>query len=156
MTNTLLKGFFQLGYVCPDLGAAIAGYGAHLGISDFWVFDTVASGRPNPIRVGLAWKGEVMIELIQPIGAPNDLYAHALKPSGPELHHLGYLVSDAEDWAAREAALGAAKTPIIRTGGAVTGLEIMYADARPLLGHHLEYVWLKPGAPDFFAQVPRN
>jgi hypothetical protein len=34
-------------------------------------------------------------------------------------------------------------------------MEIVYADARPLVGHYLEYIWTKAGHPDFFAHVPR-
>ena len=155
----LMNGFFQLGYVTPDLDAAIALYGERFGVKQFLTFDSRAF---NPdadriVRVGLAWTGEVMIELIEPVGE-HPLYASALPEAGfaIRLHHLGYLVRDQAQWDEAMAALSDPATPIVVRSDPSDKLEYAYADARGLVGHHVEVVWLKPAGEPFFESVPRN
>ncbi len=154
----LQHGFFQLGYVTTDLDAALAVYRDRFAAPRFWVFDNAAArpDDPYPNRVGLAWIGETMVELIQPIREAAPLYAPAMPAKGIRLHHLGYLVGDQARWDEVMAALEAENMAILRHGKAGESLEYVYADAVEHLGHHLEYVWTKSGQPDFFADVPRN
>src|SRR5690606_42078177 len=51
-------------------------YADRSGASDFLVFDTgdTAPEAPHRSRVGLAWLGDAMIELIEPVGEPPELY----------------------------------------------------------------------------------
>ncbi|MDB5447327.1 MAG: hypothetical protein JWQ97_2644 [Phenylobacterium sp.] len=156
---TIMKGFFQLGYVTSDLDQAIVLYGERFGVKQFLTFDSRAF---NPdaeriVRVGLAWTGEVMIELIEPVGE-HPLYACALPQQGfgIQLHHLGYLVRDQAQWEAALAALSDPATPIVVRSDPSDMLEYAYADARGLVGHHVEIVWLKPTGEAFFESVPRN
>lgn len=152
------KQCFQLGYVTPDLDRAVALYAERFGVGEFLTFDT-ATMNPDapPMRVGLAWTGEVMIELIEP-GADHPLYACAMPDSGfaINLHHLGYLVHDEAGWKEALASLEAQGIPVVSRTSSGEMLDLVYADARPLLGHHLEVIWLKPQGRAFFDSVPRN
>jgi len=154
----LLHGFFQLGYVTTDLDAALAVYRERFAAPRFWVFDNAAArpDDPHPNRVALAWIGETMVELIQPIREPSPLYASALPAKGVRLHHLGYLVRDEARWNEVMAGLQREAMRIDRHGKVGEALEYVYADAQAQLGHYLEYVWVKTGQPDFFSGVPRN
>ncbi len=154
------KQCFQLGYVTPDLDRAVALYGEKFGVTDFLIFSSADMNpdAPDPIRVGLAWTGDIMIELIEP-GPDHPLYACAMPPQGEfgiQLHHLGYLVHDEAGWRDALASLEVQGSPVVSTTELPDRLQLVYADARPLLGHHLEIIWLKPGGAAFFDGVPRN
>jgi hypothetical protein len=152
--SDLLQGFFQFGYVTTDLDAAMALYRDRFNVPEFLLLDV--SGAPSGFRVGLAWIGAAMVELIQPGDEPRPLYAEALPKAGIRLHHLGYRVHEAARWSGILAGLAAHDLPILRMQTPDPDcLECLYADARPQLGHYLEFVWTKAGKPDFFADVPR-
>jgi hypothetical protein len=155
--SRLLSGFFQHGYVTPDLDRAMAEYRARFDVTDFWVFDTIAArpDDPHPNRVALAWIGDVMVELIQPLREPAPLYAPEMPAQGIRLHHLGYRIDDQARWDEVMARLAVEAMPIVRSGGN-DSFQYAYADARGALGHCLEFVWSKAGKPDFFVPVPRN
>lgn len=159
-TPIFFKQCFQLGYVTPDLDRAVALYGERFGVKDFLTFNSADMNpdAPDPIRVGLAWTGEVMVELIEPKPG-HSLYQCAMPPAGEfaiQLHHLGYLVHDQAGWTDALAALEAQAIPVVSRTTSGDMLDLVYADARPLLGHHLEVIWLKPEGQAFFDTVPRN
>jgi hypothetical protein len=154
----LLDGFFQFGYVTTDLDAAMAAYRDRFNVPEFLILDAaaMAPGSGSTLRVGLAWVGDTMVELIDPGGASYALYAEALPPSGIRLHHLGYRLYDEGRWLDILAELDRQSIPVLRmppTAG--MGLECCYADARGQLGHYLEFVWTKADQPDFFDNVPK-
>jgi len=156
----LLAGFFHMGYLTADMDAAQALFRVKFGIAKFQTLGTGAATpeRPYPVRFALAWVGATMVELIQPIGAPSPVYAPGMPEPGAvsRLHHLGYRMTRAAEWAATLQALADQQIPIVQKGAAGDNLEFLYADARKELGHHLEFVWTKEGRPDFYAGVPQN
>jgi catechol 2,3-dioxygenase-like lactoylglutathione lyase family enzyme len=160
MRPAFMKHFFQLGYVTPDLAAAQALYKERLGVSQFLSFDTAERnpGAPNPLNVGLAWTGETMIELIEPRDGDHPLYACAMPQSGfgIRLHHLGYLMYDRADYEEALGWLDAQRMPIVSHSKMEGMLELVYADARDLLGHHLEIIHMLPEGRAFFDSVPQN
>jgi len=158
LSADLMGCFFQLGYVTPDLDAAMALYRERFGVERFRTFSSrdLNPDATNPIRVGLAWTGPVMVELIE-ASEEHPLYGCAMPRDGfgVRLHHLGYLVRDQAAWEGAVAGLAEPAAPIVATGQ-LGMLEFVYADARPMLGHHLEIVWAKPEGMAFFDAVPRN
>jgi hypothetical protein len=154
-----MKHFFQLGYVTPDLEAAIAVYGQRLGVSKFLTFDTrdLNPDAEHRVKVGLAWTGDTMIELIEPVGE-HPLYACAMPRSGfaITLHHLGYAMEDKAVWDEALGWLDAQRLPVASRTQMAGTLELVYADARDLLGHHLEIICATPEGRAFLESVPRN
>jgi len=153
----LLENFFQFGYVTTDLEAAMAVYRERFDVPAFMILDgsVLKPGAQSTLRVALAWIGDTMVELIQPVGEPSPLYAEALPKAGIRLHHLGYRVRDEGRWAGVLAAIAQNDVPMVAMSAPGGSLECAYADARAHLGHHLEFVWTKAGQPDYFAHVPR-
>lgn len=151
--------FFQLGYVTGDLDRAIALYRERYGVPEFLRFDTRANaplGATGPfIEVALAYRGPVMIELIQPDREQPGIYGEALRADGGvNLHHLGYLVDEAQfsDLAERFRATGIA-VPVEHRN---EGLALLYADTRGDNGLFSEYVRLGDRGRQLFATVPRS
>jgi|KBSSwiStaDraftv2_1062776.scaffolds.fasta_scaffold194719_2 catechol 2,3-dioxygenase-like lactoylglutathione lyase family enzyme len=158
LSTNLMRYFFQLGYVTPDLDRAIEQYRERFGISEFLTFDTRAMqpDAPYHVRIGLAWTGSTMVELIEPVGE-HPLYDCAMPEQGFDirLHHLGYLVPDEATFAAAERDLGDAKIPIVSRADVPDYFQVVYADARASTGHHLEVVLAKPGGQAMFDAAPR-
>jgi hypothetical protein len=148
----LLQNFFQFGYVTTDLDASMTLYRDQFGVPDFYILPAGTS-----MRTAFAWVGDTMVELIQPGDDKyRPIYADALPRSGIALHHLGYRVQDEARWSEMLAELEGFQIPTTRIQTPPdAGLEVLYADARPQLGHYLEYIWIKDGYPDFFRHVPR-
>jgi len=153
--------FFQLGYVTADLDRAIALYRDRYGVADFLRFDTRTMAPPAAsgpfLDVALAYRGPVMIELIQPAADDAGIYRDALRSDGGvNLHHLGYLVDErrfeslADDFrrAGIEVPVGGVRRP--------TGLSLLYADTRSDNGLFSEYVALGDTARQLFESVPRT
>jgi hypothetical protein len=114
-------------------------------------------GVPS-ILVGLAWVGAVMIELIQSVGEPSPVYAGLLPTDrfAIRLHHFGYLSDSAAHWRSLITKLETCNIPIAfkREGSGL--IDVLYADARPMLGHYLEYVLVLPAGKAFLDNVPHN
>jgi len=154
----LMRNFFQLGYVTPDLDRAMELYRERYGVEEFLIIDSRAMhpGSPNYLKIGLAWTGDTMIELIEPIG-DHPLYACALpqRGFGIQLHHLGYLLPDEATFDAALKDLEAAEIPIVVRSGGTEFFEVAYADARATTGHHLEVVLPRPQGQAMFDSIPR-
>lgn len=144
--------FFQLGYVTRDLDRAIDLFRDRYGLSRILRF-----GTPSGMDVAMAYRGDVMIELIQPVVGKEGVYIDALRADGGvRLHHLGYIVKDVAKW-----------TEIVEQyqsdGIAVehrdtgAGSLLAYADTREDLGYFNEYICITDErGHDLFARTPRN
>ncbi len=155
-----LGGFFQLGYVTTDLEAAIEVYAKRFGAGDFLTMDTAKmnAGARYTSFVGLAWIGDVQVELIQPKDVNTPLYVDAMPKNGfgINFHHAGYLVDSEAAWRGVEDQLAAQAIPITSRSLVPDRMDIIYADARPIFGHYLEYVWARGEGLAFLQNVPRN
>lgn len=154
----LLEGFFQQGYLTTDLDRAVALYGERLGVKRFFTFDTSAMSPEAPIRVGLAWAGGVMVELIEPIGLAAPVYAGHLPPEGFAIrfHHMGYMIDEEAKWRDMVAALEGQGIPVALRRQGTGWIDFCYFDTRTMLGHLVEFVLAYPAGREFLAQVPRN
>lgn len=154
----LLDGFFQQGYLTTDLDRAVALYRERFGAASFFTFDTSTMSAESPIKVGLAWIGGVMVELIEPLGPPAPVYAGHLPEDGFAIrfHHMGYITEDPSKWQEGVAALEAQGMPVALKREGSGWIDLCYFDARATLGHHLEFVLAHPAGKEFLAQVPTN
>ena len=103
MTNPTLPGtLFQIGYVVPNLDAALTHLNTKLGASRFMVLREIIvengwfRGSQAPINHSMAfgYVGDVQFEVIEPV-AGKSTYSEFLDrvPEGG-VHHLGYAVED--------------------------------------------------------------
>ena len=152
---------FQLGYVTDDLDQAVRGYSA-LGVEHFRIIEVgAAAGRPAPYgaRIAMAWLGELMIELIQPVGTPAPVYVDDLPPPGSRrcvFNHVGVAVSDRAAWDGLTGELERRGLPIAWRGSDPANFDVAYVDTRPSIGHYSEFIHVCPRLAEMFAQVPRN
>jgi hypothetical protein len=138
---------FQNGYVTRDIDQAMGLLQAKCGLHRVASFE-VPVEVSTPYGCGIAvsrlafiWVNNLQIELIQPVSGLVDIYTERL-PSGAGigLHHVCMRIADWDDFRAR-AEQGA--FPVVLEGGSDV-LKFLYLDARDVLGHYLEYVWMTP------------
>ena len=151
--NSLLGGFFQLGYVTRNLDAAIARFKTRFGPADFQIIQG-SPEYPHTKRIALSWIGETMTEIIEPDPAVPSLYVEGLPSTGDgeiRFHHIGCLTQDHSQTMRRLKSEGYA-TPMVLSYGDV--LDCVYADARSQLGHYVEYIRLGDEGRQWFTSVP--
>jgi hypothetical protein len=94
--------FFQIGYVVPNLDAALAHLNTKLGAPRFMVLRDIVvenawfrgSGAPINHSMAFGYVGDTQFEIIEPV-AGKSTYSEFLErvPEGG-VHHLGYSVDD--------------------------------------------------------------
>ena len=111
-----LSRHFQNAYTTRDIDAAARMFADRHGIRSFHFMRDIPFGPGATIHIGLAWAGDVMIELIQPTGDTENLYSTSLPPEGQlvRFHHLGHLIEQREAWDA----VGEEAVEILLDGGA--------------------------------------
>lgn len=145
----LLDGAFQLAWVTRDLDAAIGAFALRLPDASFsrHAIDLPCAGRTDNCvaRIGVAWRGQQQIELIEPVAGAVELYRDALPPDGQvaAFHHVGIKVTGDEDaWHSRRASLVEDGSTIALEGGEAGRVRFAYFDLRAALGHFVELIWL--------------
>jgi len=141
-----LADAYQLAYVTSDLARAIRLFKSRLTVDDFLTVTlhlnlTTPAARAS-INVGVAWVGDLQIELIEPVSGAIQIYRDAIPsdPAAVAFHHLAMRVSgDLPRW--NDARAGIADDRIAIEGGS-DGMRFAYVDERSTLGHFLEYVWM--------------
>ena len=142
-----LKGHYQNAYVTHDLARAMDLLSDRFGLSDYMTFEpemlvkTPAGEQLQKVAVAAAWAGGLQFELIQPISGFVDPFLDYLpadrSDAAPRLHHVSLRRESKEEIEAEVEGLG---LPLVCQGG-IPDLMFTYLDARPYLGHYLEYVW---------------
>lgn len=133
----------QIGFVVPDLDAAVRTYRDVYGIGPWDIAeigpenarDVRVYGRPVEWRSKAAWAmvGYVQWELIQPLD-DNGLFARFLAEKGGGVHHIAVVTPDFRRTLQEQAARG--NEPILR--GTFTGVEIDFLGTERDLGVILE------------------
>lgn len=160
--SRLFGDIFQIAYVVEDLDAAIAHWTETLGVGPFYrfpiplVFDEVAI-RGKELApdadifggVGIAYSGDMMIELIQPGSVPST-YREFLASGRSGAHHVGTFATD------YDAQLAAAKAAGITVAfeGKLPMSRFVYLDTDLLFpGTMVELIEPTQGMLDLFGQV---
>jgi methylmalonyl-CoA/ethylmalonyl-CoA epimerase len=96
----------QIALVVPDLEVAVRAYADALGVGPWNVYTIGAPSMTGMtyrgervdfvIRHALAFSGEVMLELVQPIRGPS-IWQEYLDARGPSLHHIAFYVDDFDE-----------------------------------------------------------
>ena len=93
-------------------------------------------------KIAFLWIGDLQYEIIQPMGGTVRLYSDALPADdGLKFHHTCLRVPDWESFRAR---VDQEPYPVAIEGGSV--VRFLYIDARPFLGHFVEYAWIPQAA----------
>ena len=95
--NGLVSGIQQVALVVRDLDLTMAKYSEQLGIGPWWVTlygpPRLTEMRirgvevPYSMKLAIAWTGDTMWELIQPVDGPS-IYKEFLAANGEGLHHV--------------------------------------------------------------------
>jgi hypothetical protein len=90
-------------------------------------------------KLAFIWIGDLQYELIQPVSGSVRIYSDALPADdGLRFHHICMRVADWDEFRAR---VERQPYPVVLEGGNEK-LRFLYLDARPFLGHYLEYTWM--------------
>jgi Glyoxalase/Bleomycin resistance protein/Dioxygenase superfamily len=152
--SALLNGVFQLAYVTNDLDEAAACLRGRYGTGEFAFFRDLPG---SVMEIGLAYAGDMMVELIEPKTGAPELYSRWIENREGLVvrhHHYGMLIDSADEWEAMRSAYVARGTEIALEGDVPEFLAYLYADTTADLGHYLEYVRLYGGGRAMFASVP--
>lgn len=146
-----LNNIFQIAYVTNDVERAAAVFKDRFGTG---AFSRIEFG--DFVKLGLAFAGPMMIELIQPINDPTGLYSGWI--AGSETfalrhHHFGVLVGSKDELAAIRAAHVNSGTAVAAEGSLPGSLDYLYVDTTAQLGHYVEYVRLDAGGRAMFTAV---
>lgn len=142
----MLEGYhFQNAYVTRDVDKWVEAFRSRAKVRKVIVYEgsTPVSTSAGPgiqtQRLAFIWVGDLQYELIQPISGAVDLYRDALPADdGLKFHHICMRVADWDEFRPR---VDPQPYPVVLEGGN-EALRFLYLDARPFLGHYLEYVWM--------------
>jgi hypothetical protein len=142
----MLEGHhFQNAYVTRDVDKWVATFGERAKVDTVLTFEgstpvtTVNGAGVQTNKLAFLWVGDLQYELIQPVSGDVAIYSDALPDGdGLQFHHVCMRVDDWDDFRAR---VDQQPYPVVLEGGNEQ-LRFLYLDARPFLGHYLEYVWM--------------
>lgn len=148
----------QLGFVVPDLEAAIAHWQRKLGLGPFFVMSGVQFAelryRDQPTRVemavALAQWGEVQVELIQQLNAAPSIYQDYPGRAQGGLQHVGVMTDSLDAHLARLAPRGIQP---VQWGATANGIRFAYLDTDAIPGGMVELIESGPAINEFFALV---
>ena len=143
----MFEGYhYQNGYITRNIDKAIEQFrqrGADQVTSiEVPVELTTPKGKGIAVsKLAFIWIDNLQYELIQPVSGLVDVYTDEL-PDGDSVkfHHICMRVDDWDDFRSRVAEKG---YPVVLEGGS-DQLKFLYLDARDVVGHYLEYVWMTP------------
>lgn len=145
---------FQVAYVTNDIGRACEVFRARYGLAEFRRLEgeLQAGGR---IRIEIAWAGGVLYELVEASGPGAEFYAGRLPADRFAIrhHHLGFLVPDAEAWAALQRRIADHGWRVMLRSDIPGFMQACYIEA-PELEHYLEYLLCEPAGLEFFTTAP--
>jgi Glyoxalase/Bleomycin resistance protein/Dioxygenase superfamily len=138
---------FQNAYVTRNIQRAIDDFKSRADVRKLLFFEVttavVTPAGPGTVTNKLAfiWVEDLQYEFIEPVGGNVSLYRDALPPDESLVfHHTCMRVDNWDDFRGR---VRKQSLPVAIEGGS-EALRYLYLDARELLGHYLEYVWMTP------------
>jgi hypothetical protein len=145
----MLQGHhYQIAYVTRDIAKALADFREASGGAEPSVYyegetslETPSGNGIAKLKLALIWVGDVQYEFIEPISGLVDVYRDGLPAGdGVAFHHIAMRV---DDWDGFRAEVDRQPWPVVHEGGHDL-FRFLYLDARAVLGHYVEYVWMTP------------
>lgn len=148
----------QLGFVVPDLEAAIEHWRNRIGLGPFFVLSSVEFAelwyrkeRTNVrMAVALAQWGEVQVELIQQTNAAASIYEDYPGRTLGGLQHVGVMTDSLDAHLARLKPHGIEP---VQWGATANGIRFAYVDTGAIPGSMVELIESGPAINEFFALV---
>ncbi|MFK3779326.1 VOC family protein [Agrobacterium sp. NPDC089420] len=142
----MLEGLhFQNAYVTHNVEQTLDTFRQRAAVRKIIQFETeTAVSTPQGAgfqhtKLAFVWVGNLQYELIQPIGGAVDIYRQGLSQNDrPAFHHICMRIGEWNDFRRR---VDRQSLPVVLEGGG-DALKFLYLDARELVGHYLEYVWM--------------
>lgn len=138
---------FQNAYVTRNIQLALDRFKAKADIRKLLSFEVTTEvmtpAGPGTLtnKLALVWVEDLQYEFIEPVGGSLSIYSDALpRDDSLLLHHTCMRVDNWDDFRAR---VREQPFPVAIEGGS-EALRYLYLDARELVGHYLEYVWMTP------------
>jgi hypothetical protein len=158
MTTTLFGPVMQLGFVVPDLEAAIEHWRRRIGLGPFFVLSGVEfaelryRGQPTEVQmaVALAQWGAVQVELIQQLNDSRSIYQDYPGRAAGGLQHVGVMTESLDAHLARLAPHGIEP---VQWGATANGIRFAYLDTDAMPGSMVELIESGPAINEFFALV---
>lgn len=153
---------YHIGYVTTNIDRATQEFAERYGVSKFRISRRTSSLPGMPAMLmdqAHAFAGPLQIELIHPLSGDDDIYRDLLPAEGFAIrhHHFGFMMNGEADIQRIAAALAANGIPIAFDAFIPNVERVILADARAVLGHYLEYTYLKPKIREgYYADVPHN
>lgn len=161
----VLPAVSQIAHVTTSLERATEDFGRLLGIRE-WLqirdYDVVTRpGHRALMHLALAYKGDTMLEIIQPLGGDDRIYSEPLEGNGyiVRQHHIARFFENHAQFDHEINRLRAAgvQFPIDVGLNETEGrARVNYADLRSQLGYYVENLLLSPGDDTWLTTIPRN
>ena len=142
----MLEGYhYQNAYVTRDVKKGVEAFQQRANVDRVLTYEgstpvtTPEGAGIQTNKLAFIWVGDLQYELIQPISGSVRVYSDAL-PADDSLrfHHICMRVAD---WGEFRARVDRQPYRVVLEGGNEL-LRFLYLDARPFLGHYLEYTWM--------------
>jgi len=131
MAFPLLKDAFQIAYVTNDLERAAGVFHEQYGTREFLIMRDLPDAYAD---LALAYSGDTMIELLQPLAQSGDFYSDYIAGCDGFVikhHHFGMLLDSREAMAETRAAHVGQGNAIVYEGGETgAAVQYLYADCR--------------------------
>lgn len=151
----------QVAYVVEDFDEAFAFYKNSIGIEKFYVWDHITReqtekiyrGKPGTFEfsAAYAYSGDVQIELCKHESG-NNVYKDWIDENGIGIHHVGYLLDDAEQYNRAFEHLSGQGFEVAMAGR-YGDCRWSYFDTRGVLGSYTEIYWLPPEFQEIFGKI---
>jgi hypothetical protein len=136
---------YQNAYITRNIDKAVTDFQALADVRKLIRYEgttevmTPAGRGPQTNKLAFLWVDDLQYEFIEPGPGIVDIYRNEL-PADDSLkfHHICMRVDDWDEFRAR---VDKQPLPVVMERGGDT-LRFLYLDARKLLGHYLEYVWM--------------
>jgi methylmalonyl-CoA/ethylmalonyl-CoA epimerase len=159
-SSVLADNIGQIGYVVPEIHAAIRFFKEKLGVRNFLVKEDIAGqeqtyrGKPGHFRHSIAFGYAVnmQIELIQTLSGPSTYSEFIEQNPRGGVHHLGIFV---DDYDAAVADMNERGFDVVQTGRNGE-TRFAYFDVDHPIGTLLEVVYLAAPIREAFARLKRN
>lgn len=159
-TPTLASKVFQIGYVVPDLTAAIDFFKAKFGVPKFLeirnvgLSDQMFRGKPADLRHSIAfgYLGDMQVELIEPVSGTSTYSEFLERNPGGGAQHIGIMVDDFDAACADMKRKGYEIVQSGRNGKT----RLAYFDTDRSVGTLTELVYLDPPERENFQKLKRG
>lgn len=141
-TNPFNRGYIQVAYIVSDIEKAVLRWAETRGAGPFFLKTYKTQGEPQyrgqPANLdhisAFGQYGDIMVELIQPLGGGPSVYLDHSGRGNEGLHHFAKSCADLEAAVAHAQSLGYE----LACRGGTPQTPVAFVDARHELGHMIE------------------